>query len=441
MEIHNGVTVPPAFHIIAKPIGPLCNLDCTYCFYLEKEDLYPGQKDFRMSDDILESFIRQKIENHRVPQVSFAWQGGEPTLLGVDFFRRVVALQNKYANGKKIDNALQTNGILLNDEWCDFFSENNFLVGLSIDGPEEIHNKYRINKSGKPTFNKVMNGIEVLKKNNVEFNTLTAVQRDNSNKPSEVYRFLKEIGSRFLQFIPIVERVQQSLGVLENKLVSTIHPHQSQVSNWSVDPLSLGNFLCVIFDEWVREDVGDYFIQLFDVTLSAWLGMESSLCLFRETCGQAMAIEHNGDLYSCDHYVFPEYKLGNIMDDPLSSLIGSDFQSKFGQDKLDNLPQYCRDCQVRFACHGECPKHRFTETPDGEAGLNYLCAGYKRFFTHVDPYMKFMANELLNKRPAKNVMYWAKEKDKGFPSLNLGPNDLCPCGSGKKLKKCCAKLG
>jgi uncharacterized protein len=393
-----------------------------------------------MAEDVLETFISQKIKHHRVNQVSFAWQGGEPTLLGIDFFRKVVALQKKYADGKKIENAFQTNGIQLDSEWCDFFCENNFLVGVSIDGPEKIHDRYRISKAGKPTFNKVMKGIDLLKKNNVEFNTLTAVQRDNSHKPLEVYRFLKEIGSGFFQFIPIVERIQESASSLENGLVKPNHQFHAKVTEWSVEPLAFGNFLCAIFDEWVREDVGDYFVQMFDLSLGAWMGMDSSLCIFRETCGQAMAIEHNGDLYSCDHFVYPEYKLGNIMSDPLGSLIGSDLQRKFGQDKLEKLPKYCRECEVRFACNGECPKHRFAKTPDGEPGLNYLCSGYKSFFKHVDPYMKFMANELINERPAKNVMYWAKDKDQGFPSYKLGPNDSCPCGSGKKLKKCCAKI-
>ncbi len=440
LKNQNVVSVPPAFHIIAKPIGAICNLDCTYCFYLEKEQLYPDQTEFRMSDDVLESFIRQKIEYHQVPQVSFTWQGGEPTLLGIDFFRKVVKLQHKYANGKKIDNAFQTNSILLDDEWCNFFAEHHFLIGLSIDGPEELHDAYRVNKGGKPSFKKVMHGIEVLKKNGVEFNTLTVVQRDNSYKPLEVYRFLKEIGSGFMQFIPIVERISETTLGSEVNLIPPGYMQDARVTNWSVEPQQFGKFLSTIFDEWVRQDVSEYFTQLFDVTLGAWLGLESSICVFRETCGQAMAIEHNGDLYSCDHYVYSEYKLGNIMNDPLGSLIGSEFQLKFGQNKLVNLPRYCRECEVRFACNGECPKHRFTETPDGETGLNYLCAGYKIFFTHVDPYMKFMAIEFKNQRPAKNVMAWVKEKDQGFPSYKLGPNDPCPCESGKKLKKCCTKI-
>jgi uncharacterized protein len=422
---------------MAKPIGPVCNLNCTYCFYLEKEILYPDINNFAMSSDVLESFIRQKIEAHRIPQVNFAWQGGEPTLLGVDFFREVVKLQHKYMNGKKIENAFQTNGILLNDEWGEFFSENDFLIGLSIDGPESLHNRYRLNKGGKATFKQVMKGVEYLKKYDVRFNTLTVVQRDNSYHPLDVYHFLKEISEGYMQFIPIVERISGTGEENELKLVSPNYSAVANVSEWSVKPLQFGTFLCEIFDEWVRQDVGRYFVQLFDIALEAWMGMESSLCVFKKTCGQAMIIEHNGDIYSCDHFVYPENKLGNIMNSPIESLVNSEQQTKFAADKLDKLPRYCLDCDVRFACHGECPKHRFTQTSDGEEGLNYLCAGYKKIFHHIDPYMKFMANELQQQRAPANVMAWAAEKDKGFPAFNVGRNDSCPCMSGKKYKKCC----
>ncbi len=365
-----------AFHVMAKPIGPICNLDCTYCFYLEKENLYPSKSSFAMPDDVLESYIKQQIEGHKINQVVFAWQGGEPTLLCVDYFRKVVELQKKYANGKQIDNALQTNGILLNDEWCSFFAKNKFLIGLSIDGPEELHDKYRVDKGGKPSFKKVMRGIEFLKKHDVEFNTLTVLNSDNSQHPLKVYNFLKEIGSGFMQFIPIVERNpnKPSQGPLE--LISPNFKKEAHVTDWSVDSKQFGVFLSTIFDEWVRNDVGKFYIQIFDIALESWFGMEPSLCVFRKTCGSAMAIEHNGDLYSCDHYVYPENKLGNIMEEPLVSLVNSVQQHKFGLDKLNTLPQYCIDCNVRFACNGECPKHRFVKTPDGEEGLNYLCAGY-----------------------------------------------------------------
>jgi serine-type anaerobic sulfatase-maturating enzyme len=403
---------PKAFHILAKPVGPICNLDCEYCFYLEKEKLFPqknnsniGFQNFKMTYPILESFIKQKIEGQEIDTVSFAWQGGEPTLLGVDYFKKVVELQKKYADGKKIENGFQTNGVLLNDEWCEFFSKNNFLVGISIDGPENLHDKYRVFKGGQPSFQKVMKGINYLKKYKVEFNTLTVVNKENSYYPLEVYNFLKESGSGYMQFIPVAERITTDLES-DLKLISPNYKGNAQVTAWSVEPLQFGNFLCEIFDEWVKKDVGKYFVQIFDVSLESWLGLKQSLCVFNESCGKALAIEHNGDVYSCDHYVYPENKLGNIMDAPLETLVYSEQQIKFGNDKKDTLPNYCLNCDVRFACNGECPKHRFIKTPDGEAGLNYLCEGYKKFFNHIDPYMKFMANELLHKRPPANVMFW-----------------------------------
>ena len=426
----------PAFNIMAKPIGPICNLDCKYCFYLEKENLYPNADNFKMPYNILESFIRQKIRAHKVPNVHFAWQGGEPTLLGVEYFKKVVEFQKEYANGKTITNAFQTNGILLDDKWCEFFKENNFLIGLSIDGPEELHDRYRVNKGNNPTFNQVIKGIGYLKKHKVEFNTLTVVNRDNSYQPLTVYNFLKEIGSGFMQFIPIVERVAD---IPKNglKLISPDYNDTAKVTDWSVEPLQYGNFLCSIFDEWVRKDVGKIFVQLFDVSLELWYGMQASLCIFRKTCGDAMIIEHNGDVYSCDHFVYPENKLGNIMDNPLAALVNSGQQRKFGADKLMSLPNYCKNCEVRFACNGECPKHRFLKTPDGEEGLNYLCAGYKKYFNHINVYMNYMVNELKNRRPPVNIMSWVREKDKGFPSLKPERNEPCPCGSGLKYKKCC----
>ncbi len=431
-----------SFHVLAKPIGPICNLDCKYCFYLEKENLYPGtpvgKAGWAMPDDVLEAFIQQYIEAQPNDMASFAWQGGEPTLLGVDYFQRVVELQQKYAVGKRIENAFQTNGVLLDDHWCGFLAANNFLVGLSIDGPRELHDKYRVDKGGQPTFDRVMRGIGFLKKHDVEFNTLTVVQRHNSHHPLEVYRFLKEVGSGFMQFIPIVERVAASPTPDGLVLIAPSFAEQSRVTPWSVEALQYGRFLRTIFDEWVRGDVGRYFVQVFDVALESWLGMEPSLCVFRRTCGEAMAIEHNGDVYSCDHFVYSEHKLGNIIEHPLESLAHSPQQSKFGEDKLDSLPRYCRECEVRFACNGECPKHRFTKTPDGEDGLNYLCAGYKLFFNHIDPYMKFMAGELRHQRPPANVMAWAREQDlRHAGKTRPGRNDLCLCDSGKKYKKCC----
>lgn len=427
------------FHIMVKPNGPICNLDCHYCFYLEKEKLYPGRSDFRMNNSVLERYIKEYIEAQPIDNVVFAWQGGEPTLLGVDFFKKVVELQERYADGKKIENAFQTNGILVDDAWAEFFKINDFLIGLSIDGPQELHNKYRLNKGGKGTFSQVMMGLEYLKKHQVEFNTLTVVQKDNAQYPLEIYKFLKDIDSHFMQFIPIVERISKEHNNNGLQLVTPEYGSNAIISEWSVEAVKYGTFLSTIFDEWVHKDVGQYYIQIFDVALEAWLGMQPGLCVFREECGNAMAIEHNGDLYSCDHYVYPENKLGNIMENPIVSMVESVQQKKFGSDKITTLPGYCQSCEVRFACNGECPKHRFIQTPDGEKGLNYLCAGYKQFFNHINPYMKFMANELRHHRPPANVMTWVKEKDNGFKSYNLGPNELCPCGSGKKLKKCCGK--
>ena len=343
------------FQVMAKPSGPICNLDCEYCFYLEKEKLYPENNNFMMGDNVLEAFIKQKIKGQDISTVSFVWQGGEPTLLGVDYFRKVVEYQRKYADGKKIENGFQTNGILLDDEWCSFFSQNNFLVGISIDGPQALHDKYRVHKGGQPTFEKVVNGINILKKHKVEFNTLTVVNRVNSYFPIEVYNFLKDTGSRYMQFIPVVERISEKENL---QLVLPDFSGDARVTDWSVEAEQYGNFLCKIFDEWVRRDVGEYFIQIFDVALESHLGIQQSLCVFNETCGKALAIEHNGDIYSCDHYVYPENKLGNIIDRPLESMVYSKQQIEFGQNKKNNLPKYCRNCKVKYACNGECPKHR-----------------------------------------------------------------------------------
>jgi serine-type anaerobic sulfatase-maturating enzyme len=431
--------ISDAFHLMAKPTGPICNLDCEYCFYLEKEKLYAPKNNWAMPGEVLEKYIKEFIETQNIPTITFAWQGGEPTLLGIEFFKNAVKLQQKYSNGKKIENTFQTNGILLNDKWGEFLAENNFLVGLSIDGPREIHNKYRIHKGGQPSFDKVINGLSYLKNHKVEFNTLTCVQIDNSYKPLEVYNFLKEIGSRFMQFIPIVERKAANVNGTELDLVSSSYKENALVTDWSVESLQYGKFMMAIFDYWVRNDIGNYFVQLFDVCLGIWFGQEASLCIFKETCGQALALEHNGDVYSCDHFVYPENKLQNIMQESLKKIVDSEKQVRFGLDKKNKLPQYCLDCDVRFACNGECPKNRFINTPDGEPGLNYLCAGYKYFFHGIAPYMRFMANELANKRAPANVINWAKEKDKGFPGIKINRNDLCICGSGIKFKNCCGK--
>jgi uncharacterized protein len=407
------------FHVLAKPIGPICNLDCKYCFYLEKESLYPQVEKWAMREEVLESYIRQYIEAHDTPAVNFAWQGGEPTLLGVGFFRRVVELEQRYANGKQIANAFQTNGVLLNDAWAEFFLEYQFLIGISIDGPRELHDAYRVDKGGQPTFDRVMRGMETLQRHKVDFNTLTTVHRANADSPLEVYRFLRDNGSGYMQFIPIVERIAHQVTEDGLRLISPDFAGPAKVAPWSVEPRQFGKFLCTIFDEWVRRDVGRAFVQLFDISLELWTGMEASLCIFRKTCGAALVIEHSGDLYSCDHFVYPENRLGNIMESALAALAGSAQQQEFGEAKESTLPRYCRECDVRFACNGECPKHRFISTPDGEPGLNYLCAGYKLFFHHVDPYMKFMADELRHQRPPANIMSWIRQQGHS-PALASG---------------------
>ena len=426
-----------SFQVMAKPIGPICNLDCKYCFYLEKEALYPQATKWAMADDVLENYIRQYIEAQQAPAITFAWQGGEPTLLGVDYFRKVVELQRRYAKGKRIENAFQTNGVLLNDEWAQFFREHGFLLGVSIDGPRELHDAYRVDKGDRPTFDRVMRGIEALKRNGVEFNTLTTVHRANSSRPEEVYRFLKATGSGYMQFIPIVERISSQATKDGLTLVSPSFQEAARVAPWSVEPRQFGRFLTTIFDTWVRHDVGRVFVQLFDVSLQIWAGQEPSLCVFRRTCGSALAIEHGGDVYSCDHFVYPENRLGNIMENTLASLVQSDRQQAFGDAKEATLPAYCRNCDVRFACNGECPKHRFMRTPDGEPGLNYLCAGYKAFFHHIDPYMRLMVGELQAHRAPANVMSWIARKESETSPRVLGRNDPCPCGSGLKFKRCC----
>ena len=389
---------------MTKPIGPICNLDCKYCFYLEKEKLYPGTKTWAMPDEVLEQYVQQYIAAQPGDEIHFAWQGGEPTLLGLDFFRTVVDLQQRHAGGKTIANALQTNGVLIDDAWGEFLAEHRFLVGVSIDGPRDLHDCYRVDKGQAPTFDRVMRGIAKLKQHNVDFNTLTVVHRRNSQHPVEVYRFLKEIGSGFIQFIPIVERRAASGSSDGLVLIKPSFGDAAEVTEWSVEPKAYGTFLSRIFDEWVKKDVGRVFVQLFDVALESWMGMDASLCVFKKTCGSALAMEHTGDLYSCDHFVYPENKLGNIMETALENLVDSPQQKAFGQAKSESLPRMCRTCEVRFACNGECPKHRFLTTPDGEPGLNYLCAGYKHFFKHIDPYMQFMAGELRAQRPPANIM-------------------------------------
>ncbi len=438
------LTAPSACHVMAKPSGSVCNIDCEYCFYLEKEKLYPdARNDWRMSDEVLELYVKQYIEAQDVPAVNFAWQGGEPTLMGVDFFRRAVELQEQYADGKEITNAFQTNGILLDDEWGEFLAGNDFLVGLSIDGPRELHDRYRVDKGQKPTFDRVVDGLGMLQKHKVEFNTLTVLQNHNAEHPQQVYNFLKEIGSGYMQFIPIVERLAGDEPADGLELVQPEYDGKAKVTRWSVSPTQYGRFLCTVFDEWVRHDVGRFFVQIFDVSLGSWLGQDASLCIFAETCGSALIIEKNGDLYSCDHFVYPEHNLGNVREMSIRDMVASPQQRKFGQDKADTLPRYCLECDYKFACNGGCPKHRFESTPHGEAGLNYLCKGYKMYFGHVGPYMEVMANLLRQRQPATGVMDWVRQREEARaakPAFEPGRNDPCPCGSGQKFKRCCGNV-
>jgi uncharacterized protein len=400
------------FHVMTKPAGPLCNLDCSYCFYLEKTKFFPKNHSFKMSDEVLEAYIKGYIEAQPGMEVSFAWQGGEPTLAGLPFFKKVVALQARYAGGKRIENAFQTNGTLLTDEWCEFLKANNFLVGISIDGPEELHDAYRVDRKGAGTYKQVVRGIELCKKHGVEFNTLTVVNAKNVQKPLEVYRFLREIGSQFIQFIPLVERRADSAS---NQLgLGLAHPpdlsgagtmrFEPEVTEWSVSPRALGDFYCKIFDRWVGRDVGRVYVQLFDVTLGKWVGAPGGVCMYAETCGRAIAMEHNGDLYACDHYVYPRYKLGNVMNESIASMADSQQMQDFGEAKRSTLTKQCRECEVRFCCNGDCPKHRFARAKDGEYGVSYLCGGLKQFFKHSAPAMKTMAELYKNQRSPAEIM-------------------------------------
>ncbi len=433
---------PPTFNIMVKPIGPVCNLDCMYCYYLEKKKLYPDTKAFQLDIDTLEKFILEYIDSQDAPVVSFVWQGGEPAMLGVDYFRKVVEIQQKHAGKKRIENSFQTNGMLLTDDFCRFFRENNFLVGISIDGPRELHDHYRVDKQGKPVWEKVMQGIEKLKAHGVEFNTLTVVNNKNAGHPLEVYNFLKETGSRFMQFLPVVERSAEDRSEKNPGLVHQQYSGKAGVTEWSVEPLAFGKFMTSIFDEWVRNDVGRYYVQLFDVTLANWARTNPGLCVFSETCGTAAVMEHNGDVYCCDHFVYQDHLLGNINDMSLQSMMALPRQAIFGQEKKAGLTAHCRACEFRFACHGDCPKHRFAISPDGEPGISYLCKGYKLFFAHAKPYMDFMFNELNARRPPANVMRWVRNREKTnhTEKISIGRNEPCPCGSGKKFKHCHLKL-
>jgi uncharacterized protein len=404
---------PPAFHVLAKPTGPICNLDCEYCYFLSKEMLYPGDR-FRMADEMLEKYIRQLLSSHQFPYVTVAWQGGEPTMMGLDFFRRSVELVEEHRRpGQVVEYTIQTNGVLLNEKWARFFKDNDFLVGISVDGPRRYHDAYRVDRRGIGSFDRVMAGYEHLRNADVDVNVLCTVHAANQDHPVEVYRFFRdEMGVRFIQFIPIVERATETLLPLANLGWSTNRKQKrplyvqagSRVTDRSVGPEAFGLFLTRVFDDWVKFDVGTVFVQHFDVALANWAGEPPSLCIFSETCGLALALEHNGDLYSCDHYVEPGYLLGNIGETPMIDLVSSEKQQEFGMAKRTSLPQYCLDCEVRFACHGGCPKNRFTKTPTGDDGLNYLCPSYKTFFNHIRPEMEYMVELLRAGRPPSEVM-------------------------------------
>ena len=395
--------------MLAKPSGPICNLDCHYCFYTEKETLFSGTPSFRMSDETLKKFIKQYIEAQESPEIPFVWQGGEPTLMGLDFYKKVIEFQRKYGKGKKITNSLQTNGTLLTEEWCQFLAQHGFLVGLSLDGPELIHDHFRVDRGGKPTFHKVLKALHLLKKYKVSFNVLTCVTKFSSQYPLEIYQFFKEQGVEYIQFIPIVERMPDK-NALQLGLRHATPPDVSEksieksVSSWTVEAEKYGDFLIAIFDEWVRRDVGKVHVMNFEHALTAWLGLPATSCIFAETCGRAGIVEHNGDVYSCDHYMYPDYRIGNIYQDPFAEMMDSEQQRQFGENKKKSLPQYCQTCEVKFACHGECPKHRFLMTPDGEPGLNYLCEGYKKYFFHIHKYMKVMVQLIENGLPTEEIM-------------------------------------
>lgn len=398
--IFNPLSYP--IYVMAKPVGALCNLDCHYCYYLEKSGLYHGVSQ-KMSEDVLERYIKTYIECQPTPNVLFTWHGGETLMRGLDFFRKAVKLQQQYASGRTISNSIQTNGILLNDEWCRFLKENNFLTGISLDGPERIHDRYRRDKSGRGTFAKVMKGVELLQKHEVDFNTLSVINDYSAKFPLEVYNFFKSIGSHYMQFAPIVERWGDRSDGLE-LLPPGGNYENVEMPPWCVSPRDYGNFYCTIFDEWVKKDVGNYYIQLFDSTLAGWVGEHPGVCIYSKMCGHASVMEHNGDVYSCDHFVFPEYKLGNIKTSTLTEMMLSQRQMKFGSDKRDKLPQQCFRCKFLDICNGECPKNRIATSVDGEPGLNYLCEGLHMFFTHVTPYMNYMADQLAKELPPANVM-------------------------------------
>jgi uncharacterized protein len=400
-------------HVLAKPIGPLCDIQCDYCFYLEKSALFPRGEEYRMTDAVLAAYIEQYVAAQPTPLVEFVWHGGEPTLMGLDFFRRVVELQAPYRAHKRIRNTLQTNGLSLDDDWCAFFKANDFFIGLSLDGPQDIHDRYRKDRKGQGTFERVMAAVRLLQKHQVEFNALACVGRDTAHRPLDVYRFFKQSGIHYIQFTPIIEREPdpdtQAIKLwLARPAVLDRPEANTRVTPWTVEPEAYGDFLIAIYEEWVRQDVGTTFVMNFEWALTAWVGEPSPVCIFSRQCGRAVALEHDGSLFACDHYVYPEYKLGNVLTDKLGEMVQRSVDAGFGPHKELTLPRYCRECEVKEACWGGCPKHRFATTPDGEPGLHYLCAGYKKFFLHIRKYLRAMSTLLENDLPLSYVMQAVK---------------------------------
>ena len=402
--MNDNIATPFAkpLYVMLKPAGAHCNLACKYCYYLEKNNLYQNSHRHLMSDEMLEQFTREYIEAQTMPQVLFTWHGGEPLMRSIDFYKKALALQKKYAHGKQIDNVIQTNGTLLTDEWCEFFAKNHWLVGISIDGPQEYHDHYRMTPAGKPSWEKVMQGISLLKKHRVEWNAMAVVNAYNAEHPLEFYHFFRDNGCQYLQFTPIVERLTEHED--GRTLASLADDREIPLADASVTPEQWGNFLCTIFDDWVRHDVGKMFVEIFDCTLANWMGVLPGICAYSKECGHAGVMEHNGDVYSCDHFVFPEYKLGNIREQSLIDMLYGEKQQAFSRLKHTSLPRQCKECDMEFACHGECPKNRFEKDKYGEPGLNYLCQGYYQYYSHVAPYMDFMKRELLAQRPPANIM-------------------------------------
>jgi uncharacterized protein len=422
---------------MAKPSGSACNLDCSYCFYLEKEKLYPQERRPRMSRPVLEAYIRQTLASQPGPEVRFTWQGGEPTLMGLDFYKDAVALQRALVPpGWTVHNAFQTNGLLLDEAWCAFFAAEGFLVGISIDGPRDLHDRHRVDKGQQPTFDRVVAAVARLKAHGVPFNTLTVVGRENAQAPERVYDFLVDLGATVLQFIPLVER-QGVAGLLAGPPQFADTDPAAAVTPWSVLPEDWGAFLVTVFDRWSTRDIGRVQVQLFEVMLGISMGLPSTMCLFTEKCGKALVLEHNGDVYSCDHYVYPETKLGNLLQQDLGELVDSPAQRRFGSHKAESLPRQCLRCPVRQSCQGECPKHRFLTSVDGEPGLNYLCAGYLRFLLHAETGLRLLGGALRSGAGADAVMREFQRQQRALAAA--GGSRPCPCGSGRKFKRCCGQ--